>query len=435
MRPPIHSDVLILGGGIAGLAAARELGRRRLNITLLEARDRLGGRVHTVRHAGWPGPIELGAEFIHGGNAPFWQLLRRHRIGTQHVPARHWLFRENQIQRVDDVLARIENVTDKIDARKMRRWSFADFMRERRDTFPAEERNLANGFVEGFEAAPTERMSAAALEGETLDDSEQYRLPRGYQQVVDALARELSPRVNVINDCTVRAIRWQRGAVIIETNRQTFSARAAIITLPLGVLQQRGRQRGAVVFDPPLRAKQKTIAAMGTGHVIRVTLHFDARRWRALLPPTLAAARRGGFGFVHSRIAGVPVWWAMSSASVVTGWAGGPAALKLKDRSRCGIRDRALSSLHRVLGVPKKTLSDALIDWETHNWSRDPFSRGAYSFIAVGALEGAKKLREPVRDTLFFAGEATADGAEVGTVHGALASGIRAAREFAARAT
>ena len=82
-----------------------------------------------------------------------------------------------------------------------------------------------------------------------------------------------------------------------------------------------------------------------------------------------------------------------------------------------------------MFGISKREIRERVIAWETHNWSRDPFSRGAYSFISAGHEDAAKTLREPVQDTLFFAGEATADGEEVGTVHGALASGLRAAAE------
>ncbi|MEO6569096.1 MAG: FAD-dependent oxidoreductase, partial [Opitutaceae bacterium] len=88
--------------------------------------------------------------------------------------------------------------------------------------------------------------------------------------------------------------------------------------------------------------------------------------------------------------------------------------------------------LARMLGASKTALSRAVNGWETHNWSSDPFSRGAYSFTAAGRDEAAANLRKPVRETLFFAGEATADGEEAGTVHGALASGVRAAQEITA---
>ena len=120
---------------------------------------------------------------------------------------------------------------------------------------------------------------------------------------------------------------------------------------------------------------------------------------------------------------------AAHSAPVITGWAGGPAASELAKRSKRGVFEKALGSLARVLGAAKEDIRRAVVGWESHNWSRDPFSRGAYSFIAAGQEKAAEKLREPVQNTLFFAGEATADGEEVGTVHGAIASGLRAAKE------
>lgn len=430
MRAASASDVVVIGGGVAGLAAAGELGRRGFRVTLLEARDRLGGRIFTERPRGWPGPVELGAEFVHAGNDALWRILRRHRIGTRPVPPRHWLYRQKQLRPLDDIARQIANVTENIKPRKMRGWTFADFMSRCGESFDPDDRNLALGFVEGFEAAPTGRMSAVAIAGETLEDDEQFVVPGGYDRLVDALVRELPhERVSVVCQCAVRRVTWRAGQVEVQTRNGRFTARAAIVALPLGVLQARQSQRGAVRFDPPLRTKEKIAAAMGVGHVIRITLRFDARRWKTLLPGNLARASRGGFGFIHSRIGGVPVWWTMSSHPVVTGWAGGPAATRLAPRSRCGIFEQALGSLRQVLGTTKTSLRAAVVDWELHNWSTDPFSRGAYSYVAAGSDDAAGKLREPLRDTLFFAGEATAEGEEVGTVHGALGSGLRAAEE------
>jgi monoamine oxidase len=202
-----------------------------------------------------------------------------------------------------------------------------------------------------------------------------------------------------------------------------------VVTLPLGVWQAPPRSRGAVQFVPELRAKRKLARAIGVSHVIRLQLRFDRRKWQSLLPAPLRTQSRSGFGFVHSRVTGVPVWWALSGEPVVTGWAGGPAAKALVTRSRSAIFEKATASLSEMLGVTKSAVRDAVLDWETHNWSRDPFSRGAYSYVTAGNETAAAKLREPVQNTLFFAGEATADGEEVGTVHGALGSGLRAAAE------
>ena len=114
---------------------------------------------------------------------------------------------------------------------------------------------------------------------------------------------------------------------------------------------------------------------------------------------------------------------------VLTGWAGGPAALALARRTEMGVARQALRSLGEIFGTPLPALERAWCGHALHNWSRDPFSRGAYSFTAAGLDDAAGRLREPLEETLFFAGEATADGAEIGTVHGALASGLRAAAE------
>ena len=311
----VVSDVIVVGGGVAGLAAAGELGRRGFNVTLLEARDRLGGRVWTVRPSGWGLPVELGAEFVHTGNDPMWRLMRKHRLGTIAVPPRHWLFRDSRLQKIDDIAERIEHVTGQIDARRMRGWSFARFLRGQVKTLDPIDRDLATGFVEGFQAAPAARMSASAIAEETLEDDEQFSLPRGYDRVVHALVSELpKKRVAIFSEAAVTRITWRRNDVIVRAGGRDFSARAAIIALPLGVWQARPPARGAVEFAPPLRARQRLIDKMGVGHVMRLTLRFDARRWKSMLPDPLRRVARGGWGFVHSRLEGVPVWWALRIA-------------------------------------------------------------------------------------------------------------------------
>jgi monoamine oxidase len=312
----------------------------------------------------------------------------------------------------------------------MKGWTFGDFLRWKGNAISAEDRALVSGFVEGFEAAPLEQMSANAMEGQTLDDEEQARCPRGYDQVVAALEREARRAgVRIELGAVVRGVKWRRGSVEVQTQRGAFMARAAVVTLPLGVLQLPPRTRGAVAFDPRLRAKEKVAARMGMGHVTRLTLRFDRHAWRSLLPDPLRGAAKRGFGFIHSRLRGVPVWWALSGEPVVTGWVGGPAALALERKSPAAIRQTALDSLARAWSRPRAAVRSALRGWAMHGWSGDPFSRGAYSFTRAGNDQAAEKLRAPIGATLFFAGEATADGEEVGTVHGAVSSGWRAANE------
>ena len=422
-----HSaDVIVIGGGVAGLAAAGELGRRGARVILVEARERLGGRVYTERRRGWPAPIELGAQFVHGGNKPLWDLLKRHSIETQSVPERHWVYRDRAIAEFD-AEKRIGEVTGAIDEKKMRGWSFAKFMRKHGQAFDPIDRDLAMGFVEGFEAAPTDEMSAVAVAGETLEDGEQYFIPGGYDQVVDALAGELE-NVRVFIDAPVRQVSWRKRAVTVEARGVRFTAASAIVTLPLGVLQAPSRERGAVEFQPAISGHAKIAGRMGFGQVTRMTLRFDARTFRRILPESLAGAE-GGFGFIHSWTGGVPVWWSLTSGPILTGWAGGPNAIALSAKSETALLRTGLKSLSTILECSAADLNGATVDFATHLWSRDPFSRGAYSFTRAGQDEAPDKLREAIAQTLFFAGEATADGAEVGTVHGALASGLRAAEE------
>jgi monoamine oxidase len=425
-----RSDVIVIGGGVAGLAAAGALGRRGARVLVLEARDRLGGRVLTVREKGWPAPVELGPEFVHAGNPAFWRLLRKHQLRTTRMPSRHWRYTGDSgcLRRLDDLAERLERVTRQIDPARTRGWTFARFLREARGRIPSEDRELVSGFVEGFEAAPLEEMSAPAMAGQTLEDEQQFRFANGYAGVVDALASELAEAGGQVRlNAAVDTVSWRRGEVTVRVGHDEHVARAAIVTLPLGVLQAK-----QVRFDPPLRAKERIAQRMGMGHVTRIGVRFDPVAWRRLVPRALRVAGRGGFGFIHSRIRGVPVWWALTPHPTLTGWAGGPAGLALARKSDDEVRAIALESLSRLWSEPLAKLRRAVRGWTTHAWSRDPWCRGAYSFVRAGAEDGPAQLRAAVAGTLFFAGEATADGEEIGTVHGAYSSGLRAAAEVAA---
>jgi monoamine oxidase len=424
-------DVIVIGGGVAGLAAATELARRGFAVHVVEARDRLGGRVLTQQLPGWPGPVELGAEFVHGGSEAFWRRLKRHRIGRKPAPATHWFFEKGALTKIPDVAEEIEQVTARIDPKRMRRWSFGKFLKANGEPLARRSRLLAEGFVEGFEAAPLDRMSAAAVADETLEPDEQFFLPAGYGRLVAGLERELQrAEVTITVGTPVRRVLWKRGEVVVEAGQETFRAVAAVLTVPLGVFKAQRHERGAIAFSPPLKAKQRIVAKMGMGQVIRITLRFEERGWLRVLPKALRTVR-GAPGFIHSRTAGIPVWWALTRQPVVTGWAGGPAALKLAGRSNRAVLATATASLARVFGVKAQELRAAVADFALHNWTQDPFSRGAYSFTAAGQEKAAAKLRIPVAGTLFFAGEATAEGSDIGTVHGAMESGLRAAREVA----
>jgi monoamine oxidase len=134
------------------------------------------------------------------------------------------------------------------------------------------------------------------------------------------------------------------------------------------------------------------------------------------------------FNFVHSSDPFVPTWWtpAPVRSPVLTGWAGGHAADALLADGEDAMRDRALDAMARTFHMGRRTIDDQLAGVYAHNWQSDPFSRGAYSYSGVGGSDAHDALAKPLRQTLFFAGEATS-GDQTGTVAGAIETGRRAA--------
>jgi monoamine oxidase len=432
---PEAADVVVVGGGIAGLAAARRLAGGRRRVVLIESRDRLGGRIFTERPAGWPAPVELGAQFIHGGNEDLWRLVKAARARVVKVPNAHWRSNRGVISRIAEPNGEIGSVTRLIDVRKAGGLSFAAYFERYPPAVAKDAWMLARSFVEGFEAAPMGEISAKSLASETLEEEQQFTVTDGYDRAVAFLASEcLRLGVRILQGTAVKSVEWKRGRVCLSAvegstgARRAFVAKAAVITLPLGVLKARAG-KGAVAFYPPLAAKRAVLTRMGFGEVTRLAFRFSRSHWKRMLPAILRHRRPGGFGFLHGVGEGVPVWWSLSDQPVIVGWAGGPPAVALGRLSAGCRKRRALSSLAKVLGVRTSFVAAGAVDMLEWEWSRDPYSRGAYSFTAAGQDGAARKLAQPLKTTLFFAGEATAEGSEVGTVHGALKSGMRAAKQ------
>ena len=427
---PNSPEVIVIGAGIAGLAAARALAAQGGRVLILEARTRVGGRIATIRPPEWPGPIELGAEFVHGGNAAFWKFLRQSRLVPEEIADQHAVLRAGRLRPAAGFWKKLDRVMKKIPADLPPGTSFRQFLHGHRKDISAADAGLARSFVEGFEAAPWDRMSARALAG-GIGHERQFHFPGGYDRVVEALERDLPPRrVSILLGRTVTKVRWRPGGVEVASHgalsrtRTLHAARAAIITLPLGVLWARAPEVGAVEFSPPLRERRALLDQLETGHAFRIALLFDREFWRERIARTAGKA-----GFLHSLALGIPVWWSLSSSPVLVGWAGGPRARELDGLTPTELMRRVLDSLRGLTGAPTEDLRTGLLDARLHRWSADPFTRGAYSFSNAGLEDAPQRLRQPVGNVLFFAGEATADTAELGTVHGAFASGLRAAAE------
>jgi monoamine oxidase len=435
-------DVAVIGAGAAGLIAGAELARAGANVLLLEARDRVGGRIWTRREPGLAVPVELGAEFIHGQARITRQWLARAGAAVIDAEGSHLTVHEGALEPRADVfpalrraLASAEGVLEGQDM------SFDDFLDQHLAALlSADQRQRARRLAEGFDAADTARASARAIVaewlGDVLGEGPQSRPKEGYAALLGALlapfesAPQPTPAPRLQLESRVREVRWSAGSVEVAGERAgapfEIRARCAIVTLPLGVLKAPPSAPDAVRFTPPLEAKLAALAGLSSGPVIKLLLRFATPFWERLNDGRYAEA-----SFLHSPHTQISTFWtpAPEHAPLLVAWAGGPRVPRLaRGRSPGDLAQLAVESLRTMFGGGVN-LADQLEGWYYHDWQADPLAGGAYSYVAVGGSEARAALARPIGTTLFFAGEATDAGGEAGTVTGALQSGLRAARE------
>ena len=410
------AEVIVLGAGAAGLAAAAALARAGRSVLILEARERIGGRCWTRRFPGVRTPVELGAEFIHGEARETYALLRR--AGQAAVPS-------GRLQR-HGTSAGLRPVDAFAEARKAMSAaaphadvSFAAFLASQRGLSPRT-RLFARMMVEGFDAADPARASARSIIEEWGGAAMSGRQPRprdGYDALLGWLASQAlagGARLK-LGACVSELRHGSRGVQVLGRFAGTpfsYAARRALVTLPLGVLQA-----GDVRFRPALDDKAEALRRLESGPVIKMALRFGAPFWER---------RSRTAAFFHSPAAAFPTFWNLlpAHAPVLVAWAGGPKAQRMAGQAPAALLRAALTSLRTLFGPVADPDAVAL-----HDWRSDPFARGAYSYERVGGQGARRQLARPA-GRLHFAGEATDWEGESGTVSGALRSGIRAAREI-----
>ncbi len=412
-------DALIIGGGIAGLVAARHLTEAGLRVTLLEARDRLGGRIYT--HTAGEFPVELGAEFVHGRPKEILALAAEGAVPI--VPVQGSFRRKINGEWTDagHLMEKVDQVFSKLPAKEPDE-SFQYYLDRSGEDDDVKQQALR--YVEGFHAADPSLISARSIRRdseaeEAIKGDHQYRIASGYENLVRTVAERIDCKLcDIVLNTPVNEIVWRQGQVIARAGLTEYLASRAIVTLPLGVLKS-----GSVVFSPALREKQNAMSFLEMGPVIRVSLCFEEKFWEQ-------DPRMADLSFLFTDDPQFPTWWTSNPLPypILTGWAAGPNAGVHTGRRNDEIVRSAVQSLARIIRIAAPELRTQMTASFVHDWQADPFSRGAYSYTAVGGMDAAKKLAETIVDTLYFAGEATNSDGYTGTVHGAIATGLRAAK-------
>lgn len=433
MRSPRY-DVLVIGAGVAGLNAGRLLAEAGRRVAILEARNRIGGRIWTQPISPDNSPaicVELGAEFIHGLPPATWSLIKEAGLKTFEIDGSSLWFDGNQLLAANPQRGAAERVLE-----EMLQWmkqqprdsdlSFVDYIR-RHAVDPLAARAAGN-YVEGFNAADQRHISVAALAmqqaaEDAIAADRLFRIEAGYAALPKFLAEGfVAAGGTLVLEAPVKTIVWKRGAVSVkvtssEDDRQ-YDADRAVITVPLGVLQAQ-----TIEFVPRPMEVLLQANRLKMGAVVHLTLVFKRKFWDA------------GLSFLFAPGESPPTWWtpAPHEAPVLTAWAGGPKAESLlglvdSDGDASALRDRCLSTLAKIFALPLSDVRQMLSSWHVHNWQSDECARGAYSYVPVGALDAPERMRIPVEHTLYFAGEHTDVAGHWGTVHAALSSGSAAAQ-------
>nr|WP_232078481.1 FAD-dependent oxidoreductase [Mycobacterium paraseoulense] len=413
-RPP----VLVIGAGMAGLSAARSLADAGWPVRVIEARDRIGGRVHTDRS--WGAPLEMGASWIHGTvDNPLMKLARQAQAQLVTTDYYSWakLVVDPKLSPLDydPTLWRafVERARFQVDGGSL--GAAVDAAVGGVALSASDRAQLAfylTTEIENEFAADANQLSAITFDEGDYTGGDQVVITNGY----DALPRLLAGGLQIELNTPVTAIAQRDDSVIVRSKDRSFQGRAAIVTVPLGVLKS-----GAITFDPPLPARHRhAVDALGFGVLSKSFFRFNRRGW---------TSDNAFYQYLAADPGVWAQWFTMPAAS-------GPIVLALN----AGDRGRAVESssppdlMATALPVARRLFGDVSpVEVKTSTWSSDPYARGAYSFHAPGSgLDDRRRLQEPIGDRLYLAGEAVGID-NPATVHGAAASGRHAAEQLLRR--
>ncbi|MEY2934913.1 MAG: hypothetical protein RL033_5662 [Pseudomonadota bacterium] len=425
-------DVLVIGAGIAGLTAARDLAVDGYNVAILEARERIGGRIWTSRELGLP--ADLGASWIHGfEDNPIARLAQRHGIAVVRTnissvtPARYRSIAlyDHDGRRLDssETAKMADMMADYLDfvAARQKEGEEASMLAVEEsfatsEGYDADQRRrlgfIARTYLEHEWAGPRSEVSLLEHDKSLGFAGHDRVFPDGYDQITEQLAKGLE----ILLGHEVEQVDYSGERVDVLTNRGSFQANHVLVTVPLGVLQA-----GRVAFNPSLpKEKRDAIREMRMGVFNKIFLKFDSVFWDAEdeLIGYMGSQDEDWPEIVNfHKIAGLPVLLAFSAGTI---------GEQNELRSDVELVACLMVCLRRMYGQDIPEPVGHLVT----RWNQDPFSLGSYSYVPVGSKQSLRRqIAEPVESRVFFAGEATSQFFP-STVHGAFLSGVRAAYEI-----
>ena len=424
-------DTIVIGAGMSGVTAARMLADAGRTVLVLEARDRLGGRMNTDRSAGFP--VDLGASWIHGiADSPLWDLVQALDIPTIEYTV-------GSFQAGGRPMENFAGAGQRMDAGQTARWvddveladrllieeiaasttgdTYLDVTERALDRSGLEPERI-DEIREFFRHRVEEQCGAwiGDLDAHGLDedaiDGDEVIFPRGYDEIPRRVAAGLDVRLGHV----VTHVERSDAGVRVSTAQQTFDAHDVVVTVPLGVLKS-----GRIAFDPPLPEEiDGPIERLGMGVFNKVFVQFPERFWDDDSYVIRALGEAGEHW--HS-------WYDVSAVSglpTLLTFAAGPFGRRMQELSDDDIVADSLTALRALYG---NAVGNPTARWVTR-WGHDPFSDGSYSHLAVGSTHhDHDSLAGPADGVLHFAGEATW-GDEPATVGAAYYSGHRAAERI-----
>ena len=416
---------LIVGAGAAGLMTARQLARSGKKVTILEARDRCGGRIYPLSAQEFGYPAEGGAEFVHGAAPATRALMREARLSLLPIEGTRWSARSGAFSPNESPprhAARFHRALMELEIDL----PIAEFLETHfADRQYSELRQAIKRMVEGYDAADPDRASTFALRDEWMGHGlgRQGRIAGGYGALIKFLVSECRRQGASIHlGSAVTAIDGSRGRIAARCRDGTIlEADAAILTMPLPVLPE-------IALPQAVREKAVASSDIGFGNVVKILLRFATKWWTNCGGHDLS-----DLSFMFSS-AKVPVWWTQHPAEypLLTGWFAGPKADTVSRLTSSELINMGLESLAEIFNLPLQRITRDLITSQAINWGLDVFARGAYSYATPKTPQAQVMLRKLDAGAIFFSGEALYAGADMGTVEAALANGTQTAHAILA---